>query len=279
MQLLLAVRSESLFLLRLLETVRVFRIVLTFKIAYFLEACNFYCSWFGDIVLLPRFSTAIPCFHDLAHAWFSIFKICNFYSSWLGKSFLLLLGFMKAVPHFPRRSGCGHYFHMLLQGVAAAVATPACGLLHISAGRATGHHRLLALLILCCGIRRMWKMFVHEVHFLQLALGLLARAGPTFMALAAVYGSLFGHTFGGTMYATRTHFIQKPEVAVLIFGRLQLLGDSGVDMPPFTRQWYLRPHHVADDFTPCCRVFGKPFAGSPLRALAGYSGESPAVID
>ena len=30
---------------------------------------------------------------------------------------------------------------------------------------------------------------------------------------------------------------------------------------------------------PCCRVLGKPFAGSPLRALAGFSGESPVVID
>ena len=50
----------------------------------------------------------------------------------------------------------------------------------------------------------------------------------------------------GASYAERAHFLEKSDVAVLASTAVHIVEESNVDVHFFF--WYLRPHHVADDF-------------------------------
>ena len=85
-----------------------------------------------------------------------------------------------------------------------------------------------------------------EVHLLRFLLGCLSRGGMTLSAVFDVYYMLWGASMDGTMYAGREHFVKKLSVALMAYGSMELLLASKMSVEDF--QWYLRPHHVAEDF-------------------------------
>ena len=68
----------------------------------------------------------------------------------------------------------------------------------------------------------------------------------TLSAVFDVYYMLWGASMDGTMYAGREHFVKKLSVALMAYGSMELLLASNMSVEDF--QWYLRPHHVAEDF-------------------------------
>jgi hypothetical protein len=87
---------------------------------------------------------------------------------------------------------------------------------------------------------------VWEISLLHWLLGCVARGGMTHTAIFVVYNRLWSHTMTGTMYAERSHFVNKLCVVMLVWGTLCLIRGSGVSLHDFV--WYLRPHHTASDF-------------------------------
>ena len=77
-------------------------------------------------------------------------------------------------------------------------------------------------------------------------LGCLARGGMSLTATFAIYHRLWAATLEGTLYAQRPHFVSKLEVAVLVWAAVQLLEERQGE--PVELEWFLRPHHAADDF-------------------------------
>eukprot|EP00974_Lingulodinium_polyedra_P008714 833383-Lingulodinium_polyedra.AAC.1 len=58
------------------------------------------------------------------------------------------------------------------------------------------------------------------------------------------YHALRAPTPGSALYAQRTHYVSKLEVAVLVWLAVELPGESKTDVAQF--EWRLRPHRVAE---------------------------------
>ena len=89
---------------------------------------------------------------------------------------------------------------------------------------------------------------VFEVSLLTYLQGLLSRGGLSFTAFAIVYQGMWAGSMTGTMYAHRTHLVQRLEVAIIAAGAMQMFMESGLDARDFV--WTLRPRHEASDFEP-----------------------------
>jgi hypothetical protein len=90
------------------------------------------------------------------------------------------------------------------------------------------------------------QLLVVETVLLAYVLGLLARGGVSFTGFAAVYSTMWLASMEGTMYASRTHFLQKLELNIIVYAAIMMFAESGLCVRNFA--WTLRPHHEARDF-------------------------------
>jgi hypothetical protein len=123
-----------------------------------------------------------------------------------------------------------------------------------------GFHTPVLASTACAGSRWFFAtpQVVFEVTLLSYLLGLLARGGISFTAFAVVYQGLWRPSLQGTMYAQRTHFLQKLELNIITFAAILMFAESGLDVQSFA--WRLRPRHEATDFTDLLHLVKKAFS-------------------
>ena len=115
-----------------------------------------------------------------------------------------------------------------------------------------------------------------EVSLLAFLWGCVARGGMSFSAIFDVYTSLWGHTLAESMYGRREHFVKKLTCTMIAYASLQLLEASPLDFCKF--EWFLRPHHIAEDFTALLVLVRQAFGGLAAQHDCHLFNAVPALI-
>lgn len=115
-----------------------------------------------------------------------------------------------------------------------------------------------------------------EVTLLASLLGCVARGGMSFSGIFDVYTSLWGRTLAESMYARREHFVKKLTCAMIAYASLQLLETSPMEFCDF--EWYLRPHHMAEDFSPLLELVRTAFGRLAAEHNCRLFNSAPVVI-